>query len=269
MADSPPIPGDPGRPTVARLHDVALGGKDNYAADREMAAKLEEIFSLGMVLARESREFQARAVDYVARHGVTQFIDVGSGMPATPATHEVAAQVSPDARVAYVDNDPVVNAHAAALLARPGQVASVPGDLRRPTEILASPELTSVIDTSKPFCVILAMVLNFVDAAEAAHIIAELRDAMPPGSFLMLSLGVNDNALDMAQEFIDAYSAAQVHLHTREQVAGYFAGLELVEPGLTEARHWRPAQSPAETEPADTGPRLADALVGVARKPVS
>jgi hypothetical protein len=267
MADSPPIPGDPGRPTVARLHDVALGGKDNYAADREMAAKLEEIFPLATALALESREFQARAVDYVAHQGVTQFIDVGSGMPASPATHEVAAKVSPDARVAYVDNDPVVNAHAAALLARPGQVASVPGDLRRPAEILASPELTSLIDTSKPYCVILAMILNFVPAPQAAQITAEFRDAMPPGSYLVVSLGVNEHAPDLAQDFIDAYVAAPVHLHTRAQVAGYFAGLELVDPGVTEARHWRPVESPADSDTADTAPRPADALVGVGRRP--
>jgi hypothetical protein len=262
MADSPPKPVDPAKPTVARLHDFALGGKDHYTPDREIAEKLEEIFPLGMVLARESREFQARAVGYVARQGVTQFIDVGSGMPASPATHEVAAQASPDARVAYVDNDPVVNSHAAALLARPGQVVAVPGDVRHPGEILASPGLTSLIDTSEPFCVILAMILNFLEPAQATGIMAAFRDAMPPGSFLMVSLGVNDNAPELAEDYISAYSAAPVHLHSREQVAGYFAGLELVEPGLIEARYWRPPQPPA-----DSGPRPADALAGVGRKP--
>jgi hypothetical protein len=262
MADGPLIPFDAAKPTVARLHDYALGGKDNFTADREMAAALEEIFPLGMALARESREFQARAIDYAARDGVTQFIDVGSGMPASPATHEVAERVSPDARVAYVDNDPVVISHAAALLARPGKVAAVRGDLSRPGDILASPDLTALIDTSKPFCVILVMVLNFVSPDEATRIMATFRDAMPSGSFLMVSLGVNDDAPDLARDFIQAYSPAQVHLHSRAQIAGYFAGLELVEPGLTEARYWQ-----APVPPADSGRRRADALAGLGRKP--
>jgi hypothetical protein len=227
-----------------------------------MAAALGEIFPLGMALARESREFQSRAVDYVARHGVTQFIDLGSGMPASDAIHEVAGRVSPGARVAYVDNDPVVISHAAALLARPGLVAAVPGDLRFPQDILASQELTDLIDVTKPFCVILTMILNFVGPDEASGIIATLRDAMPGGSFLMIALGVNDDEPAMARDFIQAFSPALVHLHSRAQIAGYFAGLELVEPGLTEARYWR-----VPVRPADGGPRPADALAGLGRKP--
>src|SRR5690242_5627223 len=108
MDEGPLVPFDAGKPSVARLHDYALGGKDNFTVDREMAVELEEIFPLAAVLAREIREFLARAVGHVARHGVTQFVDVGSGMPASPGVHEVAGLVSPDARVAYVDNDPVV-----------------------------------------------------------------------------------------------------------------------------------------------------------------
>jgi hypothetical protein len=261
MADGPLVPFDAGKPSVARIHDYALGGKDNFAVDRELTAGLREIFPLGAVLARESREFQSRAVGYAARQGVVQFIDVGSGMPASPSVHEVAGLVSPDARVAYVDNDPVVISHAAALLARPGQVAAVPGDVRCPRDILASPGLTGVIDTSRPFCVILAMILNFIEPAQAAGVMAAFRDAMPAGSFLVLSFGINDNAPDLAKDFIKAYSAAPVHQHSREQVTGYFAGLEVVEPGLIEARNWRPAQPQA-----DAAPRSADALACVGRK---
>lgn len=262
MVDGPLRPFDVGKPSVARLHDYALGGKDNFAVDREAAAKLEQIFPLASVLARESREFQARAVGYVARCGVTQFIDVGSGMPASPATHEVAGRVSADARVAYVDNDPVVITHAAALLASPGQVAAVPGDASHPGEILASPALTAVIDTSQPFCVILATVLDFFEPARAAKIMAEFRDAMPAGSFLILCIGINNDTPGMAQDFIAAYrAAAQVHIHSHEQIAGYLAGLGLVEPGLTTARHWRP-----EHPVMDDDLRPADLMVGVARK---
>jgi hypothetical protein len=255
------VPFDAGRPSVARIHDYALGGKDNFAVDRELTSELREIFALGAVLARESREFQARAVGYAARQGVVQFIDVGSGMPASPGVHEIAGLVSPDARVAYVDNDPVVISHTAALLARPGKIAAVPGDARYPQDILASAGLTAVIDTSKPFCLILAMVLNFIEPAQAAGIMAAFRDAMPAGSFLVLSIGINDDAPDLARDFIKAYRAAPVHLHGREQITGYFAGLEIVEPGLTEARNWRPAQPGTAA-----APRPADALAGVGRK---
>jgi hypothetical protein len=129
----------------------------------EMAAALEEIFPLAPVLARENREFVARAVGYAARHGVAQFIDVGSGMPASPGVHEIAGLASPDARVAYVDNDPVVISHTAALLTSPGRVAAVPGDARCPRDILASPGLTALIDAGKPFCVILATILDFFE----------------------------------------------------------------------------------------------------------
>src|SRR5712664_507893 len=131
------------------------------------------------MLARESREFMARAVGYVARQGVTQFIDVGSGMPASPATHEAAGLASPGARVAYVDNDPLVISHTAALLARPGQVGAVPGDARCPADILASPRLTALIDTSEPFCLVLSLILDYIPPKQAAGIVAAFRDAMP------------------------------------------------------------------------------------------
>lgn len=262
MGKGPLVPFDAGKPSVARGSDYALGGKDNFAVDREQHAEILEIFPLAAVLPRENREFLARAVGYVTRQGVTQFIDVGAGLPASPATHEIAGQVSPDARVAYVDNDPVVISHTAALLARPGRVAAVPGDVRYPWDILATPALTAVIDPSAPFGLILAVVLDYVEPAKATQVMAAFRDAMPSGSFLILSIGTNNDTPDLAQDVIKAYRAAQVHLHSRERVAGYFAGLEIVAPGLTEARHWRPAHLLA-----DDGPRSADLLAGVGRKP--
>jgi hypothetical protein len=262
MANGPLVPFDAEKPSVARLYDYALGGKDNFTVDRDMAAVIEEIFPLGAVLVRENREFLARAVDYVARNGVTQFIDVGSGLPASPGVHEVAGLVNPDARVAYVDNDPMVITHAAALLARPGRVAAVPGDALRPEEVLASPGLTAVIDTGKPFCVILASILDFFEPAQAARITSAFRRAMPAGSFLIVTIGFNNDTPDLAHDVITAYqAAAQVHMHSRAQIEGYFDGLDLVEPGLTEVRHWRPPEPP---EADDLRP--ADLLAGVGRK---
>ena len=159
-----------------------------------------------------------------------------------------------------MDNDPVVILHATALLTSPGRVAAVPGDARRPGDILTSPGLTAVIDTSKPFCVILATILDFFESAQAAGIVAAFRRAMPAESFLILCIGINNDP-DLAQDWIKAYSAARVHLHSGEQIADYLAGLELVEPGLTAARHWRTPQPQAAEDP-----RPADLMVGVGRK---
>ena len=255
------MPFDAGKPSTARAYDYALGGKDNFAADRELVAKMLEVFPLSGVLARENREFLARAVDYVSRQGVLQFIDVGSGLPTSPNTHEVAGRVSPAAQVVYIDNDPVVISHAAALLASRGCVAAAPGDVRCPDAILACPELTALIDLSKPFCVILAMVLDFVEPAQAADIVAAFRRAMPSESFLIISLGINNNTPDVAELVIATYTAGAVHVHSREQIIGYFAGFELVEPGLAEARCWRSPHAGT-----DTDSRPADVIAGVGRK---
>jgi O-methyltransferase involved in polyketide biosynthesis len=262
MGESPLVPFDAGKPTVPRLNDYLLGGKDNFVVDREMAAELIKAFPLLAVLARETRDFVARAVGYVAAHGVTQFIDVGCGMPASSSTHEVASQANPRARVAYVDNDPVVISHMAALVARPGQVAAVPGDVRCPADILAEPRLTELIDTSEPFCLVMSIILDFIPPKQAAGIMAEFRDAMPTGSFLALCVGTND-APDIARDYMRVHhDVARIHMHSREQIAGYLAGLEIVEPGLIEARHWRPTLQLA----TETAPRQADALAIVGRK---
>jgi hypothetical protein len=263
MVDGPLLPFDAGKPSVARLHDYALGGKDNFTVDRAMAAELEEIYPPAVALARDSREFQARAVGYVARQGIAQFIDVGCGMPTSPATHEVATVINPDARVAYVDNDPMVITHTAALLARPGRVAAVPGDVCRPRDILAHGGLTALIDLSEPFCLILGVILDFVRPAEAEKVMAVLRDAMPAGSFVILCIGISNGAAGIAKDWDKAYcGVAKMYLHSREQIKGYFTGLEIVEPGLTEARNWRTGQPPASTAPLPI-----DALAYVGRKP--
>jgi S-adenosyl methyltransferase len=262
VSSDPLLPFEARKPSIARAYDYALGGKDNFAADRELVAKMQEVFPLGGVLSWENRQFLARAVDYVSTQGVLQFIDVGSGLPTSPSTHEVAGQVDPQARVVYVDNDPIVISHAAALSASRDRVAAIPGDVRRPDAILADSGLTAMIDLGKPFCVILGMILDFVEPAAAADLTAVFRRAMPPGSFLIISIGINNNTPEVAKQVIETYTAGMVHVHSREQIAGYFAGLEIVEPGLTEARYWRPPP-----EQANAGSRTADVLAGVGRKP--
>jgi hypothetical protein len=265
VSKDPLLPFDAAKPSIARAYDYALGGKDNFAADRELVSRMLEVFPLSVVLTRENRQFLARAVDYVSRQGVHQFIDVGSGLPTSPSTHEVAGRISPDARVVYVDNDPVVITHIAALPAsRHAWVTVVPGDVHRPEAILASPGLTALIDLGQPFCVILGIVLDFTEPAAAADITAAFRRAMPPGSFLIISIGINNDTPEVAKQVIETYSAGMVHVHSREQIAGYFAGLDIVAPGLTEARHWRP---PPEQAAADSRP--ADVLAGVGYKPLT
>lgn len=262
MSDKPLASFDTSKPNIARAYDFMLGGKDNFAADRELAAKLLEIYPLAGALARENRGFLARAVDLVSRHGVSQFIDVGSGLPTRPNTHEVASAVSEGARVVYVDNDPVVISHARALLAEEGKVAAVPGDARRPEEILAGPALTAMIDLNKPTCVILAMMLHFFEPSHAQHIVSTFVRAVAPGSFLIISVGVSNHAPDLADRMTTAYTAGALHTHDRQQIAGYFTGLEILEPGLAEVRNW-PSTQPDTVTPE----RPADVLAGVGRKP--
>jgi|SRR5215469_7371673 hypothetical protein len=262
MSDPPLVSFDTSKPNIARAYDFILGGKDNFAADRELAARLMEIYPLTGALARENRAFLARAVDAVSRHGVTQFIDVGSGLPTSPNTHEVASGVNKSARVVYVDNDPVVISHARALLAEEGKVAAVPGDARRPEEILASPALAAVIDLDEPACVILAMILHLFEPSQAQRIVSTFVRAVVPGSFLIISAGVNNHAPDLADRLTTAYTLGAVHAHDRQQIAGYFTGLEILEPGLTEVRNWPSTQSDSVTPD-----RPADFLAGVGRKP--
>jgi len=262
MSDQPLVSFDTSKPNIARAYDFILGGKDNFAADRELAARLLEIYPLAGALARENRAFLARAVDSVSRHGVTQFMDVGSGLPTSPSTHEIASGVNERARVVYVDNDPVVISHTRALLAEEGKVAAVPGDARRPEEILASPALAAMIDLNEPACVILAMILHFFESGQAQHIVSTFVRALAPGSFLIISVGVDNDASDLGDRVTTAYTAGALHSHDRQEIAGYFTGLEILEPGLTEARNWPSRQSDSVTPD-----RPADLLAGVGRKP--
>ena len=230
MGSDPVVPFDPSKPNIARAYDFFLGGKDNFAADRELAAKILLVYPLTGVLVRENRAFLARAVDFVSRQGITQFIDIGSGLPTVPNTHEVASKVNPRAHVTYVDNDPVVLSHARALLADAGRVDAVAGDLREPDAILASVRRTGIIDVDQPVCVILGMILHFFDPAEAERVTAALMRAIPPGSFMIISTGVNNDSPALAGRFGSTYNAATVHSYDRKVVAGLFDGLDLVEP---------------------------------------
>jgi O-methyltransferase involved in polyketide biosynthesis len=250
---------DASRPNIARVYDYWLGGKDNFKADREQAEKLLRIHPGIADAVRANRHFVGRAVTWAAREGIGQFIDLGAGLPAPPSVHETARAVLPGARVAYIDNDPVVIAYARALLATGGEVAAIPGDLRDPVAVLASEALTEVIDLRRPVCAILALVLHFSDAAAAREITAGYISALAPGSCIVLSVGGSD---DPGGRVATAYTASTLYTHSREQVAGFLAGLDLIEPGLSDARAWRPGwwEKPR--------PQAGYVLAAVGRKPV-
>jgi O-methyltransferase involved in polyketide biosynthesis/DNA-binding HxlR family transcriptional regulator len=238
------------RPSIARVYDYWLGGKDSFPADRELARKFEEMNPLAPVMCRENRAFLGRAVSYVAAQGISQFIDAGAGLPTSPAIHEIARSRNPGARVLYADNDPTVITHSRALLAGEG-VAAAAGDAGDPEAILASPELTRLIDLSQPCCVILALVLHFFAPEQAARIARAFTAALAPGSYLILTVGTVYDP-DLYSRFAKAYTAGSAHRHSPEQIAGYFGDLDLIDPGLTDARYWRdqPGQDTAGERPA-------------------
>jgi O-methyltransferase involved in polyketide biosynthesis len=252
-------PFDTTRPNVARVWDYWLGGKDNFAADRELAEKMLAVHPVTAQMARENRQFLGRAVSYVAARGVRQFIDVGAGLPAAVNTHDIARYVEPHARVAYVDNDPVVLSHARSLLAKSPGVIAVPGDMRDPGHILADAGLTELIDLAEPACVIFSGVLHFADPGTARKVAAAFAEAIAPGSYLIISVGSGNPS--EGENFTSAYTAARIYIHSQEEILSFFDGLELVPPGVVAVRNWCGGGPTLDLEP-----RTATFLGGVARK---
>jgi SAM-dependent methyltransferase len=218
------------------MYDYWLGGKDNFAADRELAEKMLAVHPVSAQMARENRQFLGRAVSYVAGRGVRQFIDVGAGLPTALNTHDIAQAVSPEARVAYVDNDPIVISHARSLLAKSPGVIAVPGDMHDPGGILSDPGLAALIDLAEPVCVILSAVLHFADAETARDVAGAFARAVVPGSYLIISVGSGDPS--EGENFTSAYTAARVYIHSPGQILSFFDGLELVPPGVVAVRRW-------------------------------
>jgi len=251
---------DTSNPNIARVYDYWLGGKNNFKADREQAERLLRIYPGIADAVRENRQFIGRAVTWAAGEGIDQFIDLGAGLPTSPSVHESARAVLPGSRVVYIDNDPVVVSHARALLATGDGLVAFPGDLRDPAAVLASEALTEVIDFRRPVCVILALVLHFSDAATARDITVGYSSALAPGSCIVVSVGGND---DPGGRVSATYTAGDLHMHSCEQVAGFLAGLDLVEPGLCDARAWRPGWR----ENPKPKPQAGYVLAAVGRKP--
>jgi SAM-dependent methyltransferase len=253
---------DPSKPSIARVYDYWLGGKENFAADREMAARLAAMYPPWVQACKDNRAFLSRAVAWAAGLGIGQFLDLGAGLPTVQNTHEAARAVIAGARVAYVDIDPVAAAHAGALLATTDGVVAAQADLADPDAVLADPAVASVIDPGEPACVILAMVLHFWSAPDARRVAAGYAARMAPGSVLVISSGRNDDAA-MFERVRRMYTAATLHNHTRDEIASFFAGLDLVPPGVVPAHAWRGGMPSVPPGP----PGAAYVLAGAGRKP--
>jgi O-methyltransferase involved in polyketide biosynthesis len=252
-------------PNVARIYDYLLGGKDNFAADRAAAAKIVEAAPDVVRRTRENRAFLGRAVRYLATAGIRQFLDIGTGLPTRENVHQAARRVAADARVAYVDNDPVVLVHAKALLATDPQTMAIGADMREPEIILDRVAGTGFLDLAQPLAVLMVAVLHFLpDIGQAREIVATFRDRVAPGSYLVITHATaGDMSAGNLSQAVQTYATAStgsITPRSHEEIASFFAGLELQEPGLVPVAHWRPrGTAPA----AITGPTF---LGGVARK---
>ncbi len=260
---------DTSKPHAARMYDYLLGGKDHFAVDREIAERAIAAIPTGRTAARENRAFLGRAVRYlVAEAGIRQFLDIGTGLPSANNVHEVAQAAAPESRVVYVDNDPIVLAHARALLTSTpeGRSAYIEADLCEPDKILAAPAIVETLDLTKPVALMLVGILHFVpDEANPAPAVTTLIDALPPGSYLAASHGTPEFNPDGSAAWTRTYRGSGVpfQLRTADEFAELaFGGLEFVDPGMVLVSDWRP-------EGPDPRPLAGEVGIvgGVAKKP--
>jgi hypothetical protein len=267
-----PVGIDPTRASIARVYDATLGGKDNYAIDREVVRKVAEVAPRQSDVARMNRRWLIRVVRYLAGDvGIDQFLDIGAGLPTLENTHEVAQQRNPDARVVYVDNDPVCNVYGRALLEENGETHFVSADLTEPNTLLMHPGVARHLDLTRPIALILCGILHHVDdGLDPVGIMRKYIDALPSGSYVAITHfwdpADGSEAHKMARELEHRFTALGLGsgwYRTREQIAQLFSDLELVEPGLVELDDWWP--SGPQSRARLTEERLL--LGGLARKP--
>ena len=256
-------------PHPARIYDYFIGGTNHFAADRETAAQILRRSPTAQIAARENRAFLGRAVRYLsAEAGITQFLDIGSGLPTTSNVHQVAQEITPSARVVYVDNDPLVLAHAQALLdsAPEGRTAYLHGDLRDPAAILSHPDTRALLDFGQPIALMLVAILHLTpDEARPAELIAALTGALAPGSYLVAShlTTQHDPAATSAGQQTMRAAGMAMQKRDSDVFAGLaFSGLDLVPPGVVLASEWRPAGPGPRPLPSEV-----NCYAGLARKP--
>jgi S-adenosyl methyltransferase len=255
------------RANVARVYDYWLGGSHNFLADQDLGRAIAAVEPNIRIGARANRDFLGRAVRLLSQAGIRQFLDIGSGIPTQGNVHEVAQRADPDARVVYADVDPVAIAHSKVILAGNQNAMILDADLRAPEKILSDQAAGQLIDFSEPTGLLLVAVLHFIsDAEDPWQIVATLRDALAPGSYLVLCHGTNESRPTVAQATEKVYNrsvATEVHMRSRAEILRFFDGFDLVDPGLVYIPQWRP-DSPDDV-PRD--PSKLWALVGVGRKP--
>lgn len=225
-------------PNVARVYDVLLGGKDNYTPDRDKTGGILDVAPMLADMAAENKRFQGRIVTWLASQGITQFIDLGCGMPIEPSTHDTAQAANPAARVAYVDSDPVVVAHMNTMAKAGSGVSVTHEDVHDSGATLAG--LAGSVDFTQPACVMMCALLHFFDPESARDAVASYAAALAPGSYVLASIASGDG--EVAGQFVAAYSSAvtRIYTHPLAEFAGFFDGLDLLPPGVTEVDSWRP-----------------------------
>jgi len=251
------------KPSVARVYDAILGGKDNFAVDREVARQAVAAMGDDGNGARMNRAALGRAVRFMARSGIDQFLDLGSGLPTAQNTHEIAQAVNPAARVVYVDNDPSVSIHGQALLADDSSTRVVLGDVRSPAMLLADPRIDGFLDYDRPLGLILNAVIHHVlDEEDPYGIVATLKDALAPGSYMQLTHFSDASPEAKANEEVLRKALGRGQVRTKAEITALFSGLQILAPGLVFLPEWRPDEPVAY--PLAPGGTLM--LVGVGAK---
>ncbi|MEH0546088.1 SAM-dependent methyltransferase [Streptomyces sp. B21-105] len=244
---------DTSKPHPARMYDYFLGGKDNYEVDQAAAEQFIKAAPEVRVAVRANRSFLHRAVRHVvAEGGIRQILDIGTGLPTEPNVHQVARAVAPGTRVAYVDNDPIVSTHSMTLVDDAADTSVVLADLRDPRAVLDHPDVRRVIDFDRPVALLLVAVLHFVTEAEDPDaVVAELRDALPAGSYLVLSHATGDLHADGRKEAAAIYKGATATMNPRShsRVLDFFGDFTLLDPGVVLVPQWRPDEPPAPDTP--------------------
>jgi hypothetical protein len=252
---------------AARVYDYLLGGSHNFLADQDVARAIAAVEPNARAIGRANRAFLGRAVRFAGGAGIAQFLDIGSGIPAQGNVHDVAQQANPQARVLYADLDPVAIAHSRALLDGNPNAAVMDADLREPEKILAQLPASGLIDLTQPLGLLLMAVLHFVTADEDPwRIVATLRDALAPGSYLVVSHGTDEGKPAVAHAAEQVYNrgvSAHLQMRSRAEILRFFDGFELVDPGLVPIPRWRPGPG---DEPAGDPGTFWGGLVAVARK---
>ncbi|TFE36351.1 hypothetical protein E3E14_31420 [Streptomyces sp. ICN441] len=254
-------------PSVSRIYDYYLGGSHNFEVDREAARKAMQFMPGLPKIMQANRAFMRRAVRYAVSEGVSQFLDVGSGIPTFGNTHEIAQKADPGARVVYVDHDPVAVAHSRAVLEGNDGAGIVQADLRKPADILADGETTRLLDLERPVALLLVAVLHFLEDSDApGRSVAALRDALAPGSLVVVTHASYEGIplpREQAGGAVGVYEDIRnpLVMRSREEIARFFDGFEMVEPGLVSMPDWRP-----ETPAAQEDPYAFSGYAGVGRK---